>query len=109
MLELTPAQIAVLQRLRTNGFVLSAFPLYASAIGVRRGAFAALLVPVEGAGLRLFGETCYLIDGNLSARTTRQGSAVFVWKNKQVAVTPELAADLERFSADLREMLAAAP
>jgi hypothetical protein len=109
MLELTPAQIAVLQRLRANGFTLVAFPLYGSAIGVRRGAFAALLVPVEGAGLRLFGEACCLIDGNLSARTTRQGSAVFVWKNKHVAVTSDLAADLERFSADLRDLLAAAP
>lgn len=109
MFELTPAQVALLQSLRASGFALVAFPLYGNAIGIRRGSIAALLVPAEGGGLRLFGEASFLIDGNLSARTGRQGSAEFVWKNKHVAVTPELAADLERFSADLRELLAAAP
>ena len=59
MQELTPLQIAALDRLVARGFQLVAFPLYASAIGVRRDCFAALLMPVEGDGLRILGEPYY--------------------------------------------------
>jgi hypothetical protein len=105
MLELTPAQVAVLERLATNGFAIVAFPLYASAIGVRRGLFAVLLTPVEGGAMRLLGEPCYLIDGNLSVRVTRKGRALFVWKSREVEATPELLAELGRFAADVGELL----
>jgi hypothetical protein len=105
MPELTPAHVAILERLVAHGFTPVAFPLYASAIGVRRGSFAALLAPGDQAALRLMGEPCYLIGPNLAVRTRRQGQPVFVWKDKSVEATPELLQELDRFSADLGALL----
>lgn len=105
MLELTPQQIALLERLRAQGFLLIAFPLYANAIGVRKGNCAALLVPTEGRGLRLFGKPSYLVNGNLSVRVTRGGRQWFVWKKQQMEVTPERQAELQRFTEELTASL----
>jgi hypothetical protein len=108
MLELTPAQVAVLERLAGSGFSIVAFPLYASAIGVRRGPFAVLLAPSEGGAMRLLGDPCYLIDGNLSVRVTRKGRPMFVWKSREVEATSELLAELGRFASDVSELLLSA-
>ena len=105
MLELTPVQTAAVKRLVAHGFALVAFPLYASAIGVRRNSFAALLVPAADGGLRLLGEPCYLIDGNLTVRVRRGDCQHFVWKTRSAEATPELLAQLGRFSEDLLEAL----
>jgi hypothetical protein len=106
--ELTPLQTAVLERLVERGLRLVAFPLYASAIGVRRDSCAALLVPVDGGGLRLLGDPCYLIDGNLSVQVQRAGTRQFVWKTKSVEATPDLLAGLNQFAQELQEALSAA-
>jgi hypothetical protein len=105
MQELTPAQFSVLERLAARGFTIVAFPLYASAIGVRRGSFAVLLVPIEGGGLRILGDPCYLIDGNLSVRVSRKGRSMFVWKSREIEATPELLTELSRFTADVSGLL----
>jgi len=105
MQELTPAQFSVLERLAARGFTIVAFPLYASAIGVRRDSFAALLVPIEGGGLRILGDPCYLIDGNLSVRVNRKGRSMFVWKSREIEATPELLTELSRFAADVSGLL----
>jgi hypothetical protein len=105
--ELTPAHIAILERLVAQGFVPVAFPLYASAIGVRRGSFAALLVPAGDAAMKIMGEPCYVVGSNLAVRTRREGREVLVWKDKTIEVTPELHEELARFSADLAVLLAA--
>jgi hypothetical protein len=105
--ELTPAHIAILERLVAQGFTPVAFPLYASAIGVRRGSFAALLVPAGDAALKVMGETCYVVGSNLAVRTRRKGREVFVWKDKTIEGTPELLEELARFSADLAVLMAA--
>lgn len=105
MPELTPAQFATLQRLVERGFSIVAFPLYASAIGVRRESFAVLLVPDEGGLLRTLGDACYLIDGNLSVRVTRQGRPLFVWKKREVEATPELLSALGQFVTDVAALI----
>jgi hypothetical protein len=105
MPDLTAAQIAVVQRLIAQGFTPVAFPLYASAMGIRRGSFAALLVPADNATLKLLGEPCYLIGLNLAVRTRRHGRPCFVWKQQSVEATPELLQELARFSADLTAVL----
>ena len=107
MTELTPAHIAILERLVAQGFTPVAFPLYASAIGVRRGLFAALLTPAGDAALKVMGEPCYVVGSNLAVRTRRKGREVFVWKDKSIEVTPELLEELARFSADLAVLMAA--
>lgn len=105
MLELTPAQIAVLERLVAHGFSGVAFPLYASSVGVRKGNCAALLGPIAGDGMRIVGDPCYLIDGNLSVLVVRDKRRWFVWKKKQVEATPERLAELAQFTRELEDLL----
>ncbi len=105
MLELTPQQIAALERLAARGFEIVAFPLYASAVGVRRGNCAALLQPIDGGTMRLFADPCYLVEGNLSVRVQRRGRAWFVWKKKQLEATRERQAELDTFAQELSELL----
>lgn len=105
MLELSSEQIAVLERIAKNGFTIVAFPLYASAAGVRRGDCAALLAPVAQNGLRLLGEPCWMIDGNLTVRIRRNDRDLFVWKKQAVEVTPGRIAELAAFRRDLDQLL----
>ncbi len=105
MLELSPPQIAVLERLVARGFEPLAFPLYASAVGVRKGNCAALLESVPGGGLRLFGVPCYLVEGNLSVRIRRAGKQWFVWKKKQLEASVARLAELDKFVLELTSLL----
>jgi hypothetical protein len=105
MRELSPTQIAVIERLAAHQFSPMLLPLYLNAIGVRRGPYAVLLAPVDSAGFRIFSEPCYVIDGNLSVRVKRGGRQWFVWKSKQVEATAELLAGLEQFSSELAKLL----
>jgi len=97
--------MAILERLVSQGFSLVAFPLYANAVGVRKGSCAALLDPVANGGFRFFGEPCVLLDGNLSVRITEKGKSWFVWKNQRLEATPERLAELQRFVAELKMAL----
>src|SRR5690349_9960089 len=97
--------MAIIERAVAHGFTPVAFPMYANAIGVRRGSFAALLVPEGEAALKIMGEPCYVMGLNLAVRARREGCAVFVWKDKNVEATPELLEELQRFSAELAKLL----
>jgi hypothetical protein len=107
MLELSEQQAGVLQRLSERGFALVAFPLYASHVGVRRGECAALLEPVPGGGLRLFGDAFILVEGNPAVRVIRRGREIFVWKKNEVPATPERNKELAAFAESLAESLLA--
>jgi hypothetical protein len=106
-LALTPAHMAILERLVAQGFTPVAFPMYASAIGMRRGAFAALLVPAGDTALKILGQACYVIGANLAVRTRRGGREVFVWKEKTVEATAELLEEFARFSEEVKALLGA--
>lgn len=101
MLELSPKQIAVLERCAAAGFRVVAFPWYASAVGIKKGNCAALLTPGGADSMTLLGEACYLIDGNLSVRLRRKGADLFVWKKKQLAATGERLEELAQFRREL--------
>ena len=103
--ELTRQQIAILERLVSDGFSVVAFPLYANAVGVRKGSYAALLDPVAGGGFRVFGEPCVLLDGNLTVRVTDKGKSWFVWKKQRVEATVERIGELDRFVSELKMLL----
>ena len=105
MNELTAQQIAILERLVSGGFSVVAFPLYANAVGVRKGNYAALLDPVAGAGFRVFGEPCVLLDGNLTVRVADKGKSWFVWKKLRVEATAERVGELDRFVSELKMLL----
>lgn len=105
MNELSPQQIAILERLVAKEFVLVAFPLYANAVGVRKGSCAALLDPIANGGFRVFGEPCVLLDGNLTVRITEKGKTWFVWKKQRLEATLERVLELENFVNELKMLL----
>ena len=109
MLELTPQQISILERLIAGGFAITPFPLYANAIGVQRGECAALLVPAAHAPLAMQGEPCYLLKGNLAVAVIRQGKKMYVWKKEAVEATPQREAELSNFRQDLLHLLESPP
>jgi hypothetical protein len=106
MPEISAEQIAILERLGSHGFVPVVFPLYANAIGLRRGNCAALLKPLAAGEFLLYGEPCILLDGNLTVRITREGRSWFVWKQRRREATPELLSELESFVSELKSLLA---
>lgn len=105
MLELTSQQMTVLERLHERGFAFAAFPLYASYVGVKKGNCAALLAPQNGATMKVYGEACYLVGGQLSVRVQRNGREFFVWKKSELEATPERQNELARFREELVELL----
>ena len=107
MNELTAQQVAILERVVAAGSSVVAFPLYANAVGIRKGSSAALLEPLPGTGFRLFGEPCVLLDGNLTVRVADSGKSWFVWKKLRVEATAERDWELERFVSELKMLLEA--
>ena len=105
MNEFSPQQMEILQRLIAKEFTLVAFPLYANAVGVRKGSCAALLNPVTNGGFVILGEPCILLDGNLTVRIKEKGKTWFVWKKQRVEATTEFVAELEKFVMELRLLL----
>jgi hypothetical protein len=105
MNEFSPQQIAILERLTAKEFTLVAFPLYANAVGVRKGSCAALLDPIANGGFRLLGEPCILLNGNLTVRIHEKGKTWFVWKKQRLEATAERLSELDRFVAELRLLL----
>jgi hypothetical protein len=104
-MELNAQQVSVLDRLRTHGMDIVAFPMYESLVGVKRGNCAALLAPAEGGGFRMYGQPSYLIDGQLSALTIRSDGHWFVRKNEKLEATSERRKELDSFAAELAEIL----
>ena len=98
----------VIERLFEAGFRPIAIPPYENALCVHRGAYAAVLTPVENDGLRLLAPATVMVDGNLSVRLKRTGGDVFVWKQKEVTATEERLRELQKFREDLEVILALA-
>jgi len=105
MNEFSPQQIGILERLIAKDFSIVAFPLYANAVGVRKGSCAALLDPIANGGIRVFGEPCILLDGNLTVRITEKRKTWFVWKKLRLEATPQRLSELENFVAELKLLL----
>src|SRR5579863_7809486 len=104
-MELTPAQVNILERLHSRGLEIVAFPMYESVVGVRKGDCAALLAPAGPNAFAVQGQPTYLIGGNLTARVKRPDGHYFVRKQEQLEATPERLAELEAFTAELAEAL----
>jgi hypothetical protein len=122
VLDLTPQQTAVLERLVAAGFAVVAFPLYGNAIAVRRGKCAALLVadlpkrggdpeagpPATAGSLKMQGPPCYVVEGNLGVAVFRGDRKYYVWKKKSVEATEARERELAEFALDLQRHLEAA-
>jgi hypothetical protein len=105
MVELSPQQMQVIERLFAAGFRPIAIPPYESALCMKKGNCAALLAPVPNAGIKLLAPPSFLVDGNLSVKLKRGSGELFVWKNKEVETTPEKLQELESFRRELSEIL----
>jgi hypothetical protein len=104
-MDLSPQQLAILQRLHIAGFEIVAFPMYANFIGARKGNCAALLAPAASGSFKNFGAPAYLIGGNFSVRVQHNGCEFFVWKKESLEVTPERLTELDTFAAELSQAL----
>jgi hypothetical protein len=109
MLELSPRQIQVMERLFEAGFHPIAIPPYENALCVRKGNCVAALAPVPNAGLKLLAPATYLVDGNFSVKLKRGAREVFVWKKTEVEATLEKQRELELFRKELSEILELPP
>jgi hypothetical protein len=105
MVELSPHQMQVIERLFTAGFRPIAIPPYESALCVKKGECVAVLAPVPNGGLKLLAPPSYLVSGNLSVKLKRADVEVFVWKKQELAATPERLGALESFRQELTEVL----
>jgi hypothetical protein len=117
-MELTPQQIATLERLHSRGFEIVAFPMYANYVGIRRRgrwvdgesslgdlSCAALLAPAASGIFSIYAKPTLLIGGNFTVRVTRNGRDYFVWKKEQLEATPARLAELDSFASALSEAL----
>ena len=105
MLELSPQQMQIIERLFEAGFRPIAIPPYESALCMRKGDCAAVLAPVPGGGIKLLAPPSYLVEGNLSVKLKRGSGKAFVWKKREVEATPEKLGELESFRRELAEIL----
>jgi len=105
MVELSPQQMKVIERLFAAGFRPIAIPPYESALCVRKANCAALLAAVPNGGIKLLAPPSYLVEGNLSVKLKRGLGEVFVWKKKEVEATPEKLNELESFRRELTGIL----
>ena len=109
MVELSPLQMQIIQRLMETGFRPIAIPPYESALCMQKGNCAAVLAPVPNGGMKLLAPVSYLVAGNLSVKLKRGHGEVFVWKKSEVEATPERLRELELFRQELAESLALPP
>lgn len=105
MVELSPRQMQVMERLLEAGFRPIAIPPYESALCMRKGNCVAALAPVPNAGLKLLAPASFMVDGNFSVKLKRGPGEVFVWKKNEVEATPERMRELESFKSELQEIL----
>jgi len=99
----------LMERLIAAGFRPIAIPPYESALCMKKGQCAAILMPVPEGGLKLLAPPSYLVEGNFSVKLKRGSGEVFVWKKKEVKATREKLEELESFRQELAELLDTPP
>lgn len=104
-LELTPAQIAMLQNLLKAGFEFVQLPHVVRYLPVEKNGFVALLDP-SGGKLQPFGAAGRRVGDGVGVMVETGTGKAFVWKGKSVAATRELLEAFEGFQAELRNLLA---
>jgi len=103
-MDLTPTQIATLERFLQAGFRFVTLERMERYPGVEKDGFVALL-DLSGGRLAQFGQVGYLFPEGLGMLVERGDGKAFVWKSKSVSATPELLAGYERFRREVRALL----
>jgi len=102
--NLTPAQIAALERFLRAGFRFVTIERYARYLGVEKNGFIALL-DATGGKLTVFSQVGYRMADGIGMLIERGAGKAFVWKDQSVAATPELLVVYDRFKSELGELL----
>ncbi len=102
--ELTPDQVANLEKFWRAGFKFVALEHVERYLGVEKSGFVALLDPAGGK-LKVFGQVGYRMGSGIGVLVERGGGKAFVRKNEIVAASRELLADYERFKTELTVLL----
>jgi hypothetical protein len=105
-LDLTPSQIARLERVLQAGFHFITLERYGGYFGIERDGFVALIDAAQG-GLGVFGQAGYLIGDGIAMLVERGGVKAFVWHQQTMPATPELLATYARFRAEIESLLKA--
>ena len=105
MVELTAQQMQTMERLFAAGFRAIAIPPYENALCMKKGDCAVILAAVPSGGLKMLAPPSYLVGGNLSVKLKRGSGEVFVWKKKEIDVTPERSTELESFRREIAGIL----
>jgi hypothetical protein len=95
-----------LQRIYLAGFELQTFDRYPNAVGVIRHSCIALLRATP-TGLQLIGSPGWRMGEVLGVLVEKDGREVFQAKAEIVEATPERLAALEKFKAELEQLLTA--
>jgi hypothetical protein len=99
-----PESAEQLQRIYLAGFELQTFERYPKCIGVIRDNCIALLVPGVD-GLQVLGTPGWRMGEVMGVLTEKDGRQVFQAKSEIVEANAERRAALEKFRADLAEVL----
>jgi len=105
MVELSPQQMKIIERLFEAGFRPVSIPPYENVLCMKKGDCAAVLAPVPQGGLMLAASPSYLVEGNLSVKLKRGSNEAFVWKKNELAATAERLSELEAFRRELNQIL----
>src|SRR5260370_18069874 len=97
MLELSPQQMQVIERLFAAGFRSIAIPPYESALCMKKGNCAGVLAPVPNGGIKLLTPPSDPVGGNLNVRLKRGSGVVFVWRRKEWEAAKGTLIELELF------------
>lgn len=102
--ELTPAQIATLERLLKAGFEFVQLEHVVRYLPVQKNGFVALLDPA-GSRFGILGQIGYRIGEGVGMLVERGDGKAFVWKDKTVEATSELLEAYAGFREELEEIL----
>ncbi len=105
MLELTPAQISLLEKFLHEGFRFTRLPLYENAIAIISGNCVALLGADSNSALGLLAPPSYMIEGNPAVRLSRAGKDLFVWKKEEVEATSDRLQELSAFATTITKII----
>jgi hypothetical protein len=103
-MDLTPTQIATLERFLQAGFKFVTLERMERYLGVEKDGFIALLDPF-GVKPAQFGQAGYLFPEGIGMLVERREGKAFVWKSKSVSATPDLLAGYERFRSEVQGLL----
>ena len=102
--QLTPSQVAKLERLVRAGFKFVTFERFARYPAAEKNGFVALLDTAAGR-IKIFGQVGYHLGEGIGVLIELGAGKFFVWKEQTVAATPELLQAYLDFRRDLQAIL----